>query len=338
MKKIIAFILVLTFVLSMGSIAFAGEVDVEPAGRGGGGGSKYEDQSYVKINKSITVPKGVKKPAETFQFMVGDGVGERDGNAIVAPAFPNSEFEISIAANKTSGSKNIELPNFTQVGVYTYPITEIAGNTAGMNYDNIPKQLKITVINNPNYGKWDKRKFLRVVTMTAGTTKKPIKVETFKNSFEAGKLTIKKVITGNYADPNDEFTVTVRLTPKDGKVIKVEPIDWGKNITPVYDEEDNSYTATYTLKGGDDFTIKNIPYDVEYKVDETDSGKYKKSYDNNRSGEIKQTSIKTTITNNRNIKIDTGINLNSLPYLIILVAAIGGLAIFIVRRRMAISE
>lgn len=354
MKKLFAFILVLTLVLSMGSIVFASQVEpdgeveaaeevetieegVEPAhhGGGGGGGSDYEDTSSVTIKKELTVTRNMINPEETFQFTIGNGLGEKDGKEITAPEFEQSEFEIAISEGSKSGSKEINLPKFSQVGVYTYPITETQGDTAGMQYDNETKNLVITVINNPKYGQPRQPKFLRVITMT--NKKEKIKVDSFRNSFQAGNLTFEKKVTGNYGSPNDIFEVKVTLTPKSGKNINIDPIkaDGGSLIK---NSSTGVVTITYaSVKGSNKFTIKNIPYDVRYEVEETEPGEYEVSY-KNRSGEIKQNSIETTITNKRDIKIDTGINLDSLPYLIILVVAIGGLAIFIVRRRMAINE
>ena len=61
-------------------------------------------------------------------------------------------------------------------------------------------------------------------------------------------------------------------------------------------------------------------------------------YDENASGQFNAASLETTITNNRDIEIETGINLDSLPYLIILTVAIAGLAIFVVRKRLTVNE
>ncbi|MGI6526718.1 MAG: DUF7601 domain-containing protein [Caldicoprobacterales bacterium] len=217
------------------------------------------------------------------------------------------------------------------VGVYTYPITEIAGNTAGMRYDSGEYYLVVTVTNDPD----NEGEFLRVLTLTDENN---LKTEAFQNSFSAGDLTINKIITGNFADPDDVFTVTVTVTPDEGKVINSGPIVWNADEDDVVEEE-GVYTATYTLKGGESVTIQNLPYDVSYTVVETRDTRYDApKYDDNAQRAFNEAAIATTITNNRNIGIETGVNLDSLPYFIILALAIGGLAVFMVRRRMVINE
>lgn len=317
MKKLITFILVLSLVLGLGTVAFADE---------------YEDKSEVTINKTLTiVNQGTKNPSETFSFTVVEGSGERDDQSIPAPEFDQEDaaFEITIDAGETEASTDINLPDFTQVGVYTYTLEENPGTTAGMRYDSNEYYLVVTVINDPD----NEGEFLRVLTLTDENN---LKTEAFENSFEAGDLTINKVITGNFADPDDVFTVTVTVTPDEGKVINADPIEW---YTEAVSEEDGVYTATYTLKGGESVTIKNLPYDVSYTVVETRDTRYDApKYDNNAERDFDAATIETTITNERNIGIETGINLDSMPYLIILAVAIGGLAVFMVRRRMVINE
>lgn len=333
MKKLLAIVLVLTLVLSMGITAFA---VVIPA---------YEDWSPVTINKEIKLTnEGTINPAETFNFTVGAGSGLRDGVAITAPDFdpdndPN-EFSIDIAQGVLLGSEDIALPTFSQVGVYTYPITEISGDTAGMIYDNGPYDLVVTVINNPDFGEEDQPPFLRVLTVTrtvmVDNEEVKIKVETFENEFSAGDLKIDKVIAGNYSDPNDEFEITVTITPPEDLVINAGPIVWNTATENVSGPDiDGKYTAVYTLKGGENVTIENLPYGVTYEVEETDSGEYDPTYDGNEEGVLEEELVETIITNTRNTEINTGINLDNLPYILILVGAAVGLVAFTMKRRLS---
>jgi len=325
MKKLLVILLVLAMVFGMSGVVFATVENVD---------EEYEDWSKAPINKDVTLGNpGTVNPAETFNFTVGAGSGVRDGTTITAPAFNPASFTIDVAKGVLTGSTDINLPTFTQVGVYTYPITETEGNTAGMVYDQGFNNLVVTVINNPDYGEVQGApKFLRVLTMTGGTEENPIKVEAFGNTFNAGDLTIRKVITGNYADPNDEFEVTVTVTPDTGKVIKAIPIDWGTGVTPSV--ENGVYTAIYTLKGGDSVTIKNLPYDVTYTVVETQVGGYDNpEYDDEAIGAMDEKAIETTITNNRGIDVPIGVNLDNLPYIIVLIGAVGGLFVFTIRKR-----
>lgn len=324
MKKLVTFILVLSLVLGLGTVAFADE---------------YEDKSEVTINKTLTiVNQGTKNPSETFSFTVVEGSGERDGQSIPAPEFDQEDaaFEITIDAGETEASTDINLPDFTQVGVYTYTLKENPGTTAGMRYDSNEYYLVVTVINNPAFGEEGEPQFLRVLTLQGEGN---LKEEGFENQFEAGSLTVHKVVTGNYGDPNDEFEVTVTLTPQGELELNDESIEALGADSYNQDAETGVITIVYTVMDGESFTINNIPYDVDYKVEETGyTDGYDPSYDGNESGEIDEPAQETTITNNRDIEIDTGINLDSMPYYAVLAIAIGGLAVFLIRRRLIINS
>lgn len=319
MKKCLVTLLVLAMVFSMSGAVFAVE------------NGTYMDGSPVKIDKVLTINNpGTINPQETFNFTVGAGSGMRGAATITAPVFSPATFSITVSQGATTGLANIGLPNFTEVGVYRYPLTETAGNTAGMDYDGVTYYLVVTVINNPDFGMPDEPEFLRVLTLTDG---KNVKRDSFVNDFDAGNLTINKIVTGNYGDPNDEFTVTVTLTPIEGKVLKADPIlasGGSKVVNP-----DGSVTITYTVKKGSTYTINNVPYDVNYSVVESaNTLDYTASYVN-ASGLMDAATETTTITNNRNKDILTGINLDNLPYLILLVFAIGGLAVFAIKKRLS---
>ena len=143
-------------------------------------------------------------------------------------------------------------------------------------YDTEDKELVITVINDGNGG------LIRLVKMLNVETQK--KVDDFVNTFNSGNLYFKKVLEGNYTDPNDEFTVTVTLTAVEGKTLNPSAIVTNGAVSAGWDNE--NYVIVYKVNGGDkkDFTIQNIPYNVDYTVVETGfdgyDPKYIVSYDN----------------------------------------------------------
>lgn len=313
MKKLVTFILVLCLVLGMGTVALA---------------EGYEDWETVTIKKIINVNEGAKNPAETFEFTIEEEEG--------APAFPDSTFTIDVAEGKTSGETIISLPSkeaFGNIGVYNYEIKEKPVNTAGMTYDTTPKKLTITVVRD------DEGNLVRVVTVTGEDEQgNPVKVDAFRNSFYAGSLTIEKKLAGNYRDYNDEFEITVTLDPE-GKVLDKDIIQAEGATDITQSEETGVVTIKYEFNGEKSFTIANIPYGVEYKVEETNKGDYEVSYTGDTSGTINSdnSAPEIIITNTRDIDIDAGVLLDNAPYIAILAVAIGGLALFLIRRRMAVN-
>lgn len=313
MKKLLALVLVLTLVLGMGVGVFA-----------------EDDWAEVPITKNLT-SQGTN-PAETFKFTVGAGTYDGPIADVTAPAFDPDEFSIALAQGALSGSANITLPDFDHVGVYEYEVKEVAGNTAGMDYDGNTYYLRVTVINNEEEGG-----FIRVLTLVG---ENDVKKDAFQNEFSAGDLVISKKITGNYALFDDKFDVTVVLTPPEGKVIKEGPIavsgavDGIGNVAAPNDK--GEVIITFKVTHNSTVKIANIPYGVSYEVSE-DSGDYT-AYINNVeqnsvSGTIDAPSYEIDIVNELNTQIETGINLDNLPYILILGAATLGLVGFTMRKR-----
>ena len=315
MKKLLIVLLTIAMVLGMSGTAFAIGDDNE-----------YTDMGSITIKKVVN---GSGNPEETFNFTIGAGE-VLEGSAESAPVFSQNDFSITVGKGENEGTKVVNLPdNFTKVGTYSYPITETVKDTAGMVYDTEDKELVITVINDGNGG------LIRLVKMLNVETQK--KVDDFVNTFNSGNLYFKKVLEGNYTDPNDEFTVTVTLTAVEGKTLNPSAIVTNGAVSAGWDNE--NYVIVYKVNGGDkkDFTIQNIPYNVDYTVVETGfdgyDPKYIVSYDN-ANGEMNAELIETTITNTRGIDVEVGVTLDNLPYVLTLVMALGGLVVFVLRKRI----
>ena len=245
MKKLLSAAMALVMGLSMGAPVLA-------EGEAGGNDSPYSDETEIIIDKEIKLTnEETVNPAETFNFTVGKGSYSGPVADTTAPAFDRNTFPIDIAQGELHGSVDIinNLPTFTAIGEYTYPITENAGSTAGFVYDGETYYLKITVINNEDYNPEDEdsERFIRVLTLYDG---KDVKVDAFENVFNAGSLVINKEITGNFSQSTDEFEVTVTLTPEDGKVIKKGPITVTGAVDDagsVVKDEDGVATVTFTV-------------------------------------------------------------------------------------------
>lgn len=95
--------------------------------------------------------------------------------------------------------------------------------------------------------------------------------------------------------------------------------------------------TTFMLKHGDTISIANLPYDVDYIVTETATDGYTTSStgDTNSIGAAEQTAA---FTNVKNSAVDTGVMLDSLPYVLILAAVLGGAAAIVVRRRRGAED
>ena len=168
------------------------------------------------------------------------------------------------------------------------------------------------------------------------------KLDTFTNTFSAGKLAITKTVTGNLGDKEREFNIIITLTAPKNEDDSFRDI---KNTVQV-DGVDVTFTSgvaklNKTIKHGQTINITNIPYGVTYTVTEED---YTEAPDNYTSptynfsdeGEVRiiDNSAETVgITNHKEGNVETGIFLDNIPYIMIILVAVGGLVGFTVRKR-----
>lgn len=335
MKKIAAIIFSAAMVLNMGAAAMAeGSITV--------GDKTYSDSTTVTIDKVYKLVGEGTSPAETFTLtQIGEGVVV-DGDAPSAPALETitgaTYASGAASANGTSGTITVELPTYTTVGVYEYTLQETNNNTAGVTYRPETIKLVVTVMQ----GDDGKVRVAAVHTEESGQKK-----DTFDNTYSAGSLAVTKNVTGNMGDKDKEFTVKVTFNAPNGKSIreaitytdgteeKTIPANWG----------DGTASADITLKHGETVTFENIPYDVTYTVVENDytaDGYDVASYKMNGidasdgSGMIDSAADTVEITNNKGGEVDTGINLDSMPYIMILcLVAVCAVVLFVRKRTSA---
>ena len=329
MKKFLAILMAILMVLSMATVAFA---DV-------GTGDGKTTPTSVTLAKVVTVSEGATMPAETFTFKVENVSVSEAASGVTKDNMPTPSVDSVSYAKGESGAKDLTInyPSYTSVGKYTYKITENAGVTPGMTYDTNSRQLKVTVTNGANGG------FEVKGTVLEDTDNK--KSDSFQNKYEAGKLEIKKFVSGDLGDQSKFFDFTVTL--KSSKAVSESLVKNG-NEDVQWVIKDGEYVATVSikLKHGDTATITNIPYTVAYTVVENgttntaaegETPVYKNSdYTvtmTNESGTIKALVTTATFNNNKEGDIETGVSLDTLPYVLVLALAGAGLVLMIARKR-----
>lgn len=315
-KRLFACLLALTMMLGLSATAFARESGTTPT-----------DQETVTIKKVYKLVGQGTSPAETFTLeQIGDG-RVTDGEATSAPALgtiTGADFaEGAATVDGITGNITVALPEYTSVGVYEYTLKEVAGTTAGVTYHDNDIKLVVTVVNGGN----GKLRIAAVHTESEGDKK-----DTFENTYSAGKLNVSKTVKGNLGDKDKYFEFKVTLTGETGKTYGASyAVSGGSNSANLSSIKIGEET-TFLLKDGETISIANLPYGVTYTVTETAVDGYttRKTGD---AGTINAADQTAAFTNTKTGKVDTGVYLDNLPYLLVFAGVLAIAAVFVVRRR-----
>lgn len=352
MKKLLSVLLSAVLILGLGVTAFAAEgrtiPEVPVEGVDANTPCTFDfEKKYVDQNGTDIATD--KMPLEQLTFDV-------TGND-VANAPQLTVVDTPALANPRSVKVTVTPAETVTLGKYFYTITEKAGTTAGVTYNQEPIKVQVMIF------KDDSGKFIQTVSFTSGDPGS--KVTRINNVFESNKkddeygpLTIDKVVKGSLGDVTQDFAIDVTLTSE--KEVRspitvagspVEANQWTADpATGTW-----SYTAHLLLNDGTEkISILDVPKDVTFVVHESDvhttivdghdySNEPAKGYtvaytvgkirtDNGRIE--KATNNNVVVTNTKGGAIDTGIVLDSAPYLIILAAALGGSALVTKKHHM----
>lgn len=252
----------------------------------------------------------------------------------------NASFEKGQATSQGTKKEvtitSVDAASYPSAGYYFYKFQETAGDSAGVTYNTDPYYIRVAVA----YNSVSKALEINNVTMFNNAGQK---VQGIDNFYSAGKLTVQKIVTGNMANSDDTFNVTVRFTPEEGKKLKSKIagriIDNNLGNVTITDGEDEQ-TATFKVKAGTTVVFTNIPEGVSYEVEETrangyDAPAYKVNTKEGNTGTIVGGKTdEAIITNNKGTLIDTGVFMNNLPYLLVLIfAAACGVGFVVSKKR-----
>lgn len=145
------------------------------------------------------------------------------------------------------------------------------------------------------------------------------------------KLTVTKTVTGNFGDKSKAFQFSMQV---DGG----NSFELIANGTALAQGSQSDYT--FSLKDGENIVIEGMPVGKKIVLAETNAEQYTVSFNDtvetnrnyvNEKGLKENTTI--NVTNHRNVSPDTGVFVDSLPYILIIACVAGAAALFLIRRR-----
>lgn len=324
MKKLLAILMVLTMVIAFGAVASAADATL-----------------ITKLDKTYTVTgsETIKAPVETLSFEVtADDNNPDDSLITIAPvAVDGSSKEVEIP---------FTLPKYTNAGVYKYTVTETDGKTQGETYSTDTIAISV-LVDFKEDGTLQANAYAAKASDDATE-----KLTAFENEYKLGKLTVTKEIDGNLADPTDEFDFTITFTAESGKTVRSAfsySVAGGEKVTVA--PGDSGWTTKeiqVTLKGGNSVNFEDLPEGLTYTVEEADytTGNintknygYEAPVKENETGSISsKAAVTCTFTNVKDLPPETGISLDSLPYILLAVLAVAAVAVLVIRKRRYSEE
>lgn len=340
MKKVLTLLLAAALTAALGLTAFAAD----------GTAAKSSPAGTFTIKKTYTSTDGKTYPAETLTFTVTPNSKNPDSTKTITVGNDSNSYTVAALTSDIT----VSYPAYTEPGIYRYTIKENTGTSQGVTYDTAEINVAILVY-------FDTDGSLKAQAGVEKADPDAEKEDTFTNIYEFGgdekgdgSLSVKKTVTGKLGDPDKYFTIKVSFTAENGKTVNSDIAVSGGSETsnPTTVAAPWSGTKDVTIKLKHDETIKfdKIPVGVTYTVEEDAShiaagstqtieelnGEegYLVSYDAETGTIAKGSQLLTTVTNDKDTSINTGISLDSLPYLLMLAAVAVGAVVIFRRRRV----
>lgn len=329
MKKLFALLLTLALVLSFGVTALAAEPAMTSP--------EFTTDIVLKDYNLVGTETADLYPAETLTFTSTPV----EGNPDMSKNLTVSDLDV---AGNADQKLTINVPAYDKVGVYHYTITENVGNTQGVTYTTGSVELSVLV----QYDYTDENQDGYGLKATIGVTiseEDNQKHDTFTNTYSLGSLTVSKEVAGNLASQTQKFSIDVTFT-SDKPVLSTISYGGDKSIAPEAWGE-GSVTVTVELTHGQDVTFSNIPAGVTYTVTEQakheaadpngsnpETG-YTVTYaDEKSAGTITADTVDTVkVVNTKGTTVNTGVVLDSLPYILLIAVAVVAVVLFTARKR-----
>ena len=218
---------------------------------------KFDITKLIRPNDVAAMPAG-----ETYSFKIEDenGLGK------------DTEASITLEKGEASGSAEVNLGAFGDVGEYTFDIYEVSGNTLGMVYDDAHHTVTVKVEDN----------LLGKLIAAVEIDGKPVSdgdSVPFTNDYHTGSVTVSKTVTGISGDFKKPFKFTVTFFTPSGEKLEGEypytVVSSEVGIMPL------SLTNTVVESGGtielthgQQFTVTGIPDGANFRIEEEQAAGY----------------------------------------------------------------
>ena len=342
MKKALQMIMaVLLLVGMLGTQVFAETGVTSPTGDNSTGVA----QSFT-FKSELSVPADTLVPNVTVSYSI---VGEAaDGSGRIAgptrASIGNATFSATDSGTSVSKDVTVTFPAdlFTSVGIYRYKITQtIPANTGVVAASSSPttRYLDVFVQNKAGGTGLEVAYFVLAsnANNTASSTSYTEKSDGFQNTYNSHTLTIKKEVTGNQGNRNQDFYFPITITNSEGTTKKYNYTKTGGTGTFT-----SETSQTISLKHGETIEITGLTAQDTYNVSEIAADGYTTTYKIGTGSVTSDTAALTdtitadrtiTFINTKNANTPTGVILTFMPYILMILAGFVVASLFLRRKR-----
>ena len=308
--------------------------------------------STFTFKSKLSVPANTLVPNVTVSYLI---VGEAAGGSgrIAGPMSTTGGSQVTVGSasffntdSETSVSKDVTVTFpadiFKSVGIYRYKITQtIPANTGVEAASSSPttRYLDVFVQNKPGGTGLEVAYFVLASTAnnTTSSTSYTEKSDRFQNTYNSHTLTVKKEVTGNQGNRNQDFYFPITITNSEGTTKKYNYTKTGGTGTFT-----SGTSQTILLKHGETIEITGLTAQDTYNVSETEADGYTTTY---KIGTGSRTSYKAALTdriiadrtitfiNTKNANPPTGVILTFMPYILMILAGFVVASLFLRRKR-----
>ncbi len=291
------------------------------------------------ITLSRTITGVSNKVTNTFGYTVTADSSNPTGVTGMPTTGSVAFSAVTPSSNTATATGTLELSGttFTKNGDYVYTVQENSSTDATTYPVDTANKYTIKIsVRNASATDFTSNKQVTIL-LYEGTGSTATKINTnqfdFTSSSVLRTITIKKTVTGNAAETDVYFPVSVKVTGNTGETYSITGQSYsgtGK-ITSL-----TSGTAgTIYIKHNETITINNVPQGKTYEFTETDRKGYTPTV-NGTSGyssgsKTVGTTNANTINNELNSPVPTGLILKYLPYVLIVAVAVAALVFVIIR-------
>lgn len=300
---------------------------------------KYAEGSYADVKLPGDLAKAdkvflgwaLKEDAQKADYQPGDKLPIEAGKAVdgvitLYAVWGDKPVQTKLTYNanfgETPATVEITLANNATVTILDYGNAELGLPTR-------PGYEFLGWSENPNATEATYKAGDKIIVDETDATPKNILYAIWKQSTVTLKIT--KTVTGNFGDKSKAFQFSMQV---DGG----NSFELIANGTALAKGSQSDYT--FSLKDGENIVIEGMPVGKKIVLAETNAEQYTVSFNDtvetnrnyvNEKGLKENTTI--NVTNHRNVSPDTGVFVDSLPYILIIACVAGVAALFLIRRR-----